>query len=136
MAAITNYHKVWLGKEYKWTYAWTLCHFLTRTEPHDRKSPQIRRFLPGTFRAEDYLYPAEITRRKAIQAQQIADTLKAENIKAEMKSVPTPKRKTSRQIYAERTEVKLAEEWDKNAFNRMLITKHRPDFAKKMRAKR
>ena len=67
LAAITNYHEIWLGKEYKWTYAWTLPHFLTRTEPHDRKSPQIRRFLPGNFRAEDYLSESEKTRRAAME---------------------------------------------------------------------
>ena len=61
LKAIANYHLIWHGKQYKWTYTWTLCQFLTRTEPRDRKSPQIRRFLNGTFRADDYLSDSEKT---------------------------------------------------------------------------
>ncbi len=63
LAAIANYHEVWCGKEYKWTYAWTLCQFLTRK---DRGGiPQIRQFLPGNFRAESYLSDSEKTKRAA-----------------------------------------------------------------------
>ncbi len=72
LAAIVNYHQIWHGKEYKWTHAWTLPQFLTRTEPHDRKSPQIRRFLPGTFRADSYLSESEKTKRAAIERAEAA----------------------------------------------------------------
>lgn len=65
IAAIANYHTWWAGKEYKWTHAWTLCQFLTRTEPHDRKSPQIRRFLPGNFILDENLKDSVKAKRAA-----------------------------------------------------------------------
>ena len=89
LGAIANYHEIWLGKEYKWTHAWTLPQFLTRTEPHDRKSPQIRRFLPGNFRAEDYLSDSEKTRRAAIERTEAARN--KYNIKPMRKVPPEPK---------------------------------------------
>ncbi len=70
LAAITNYHEIWLGKEYKWTYAWTICQFLTRK---DRGGiPQIRQFLPGTFVAENYLSESEKTKRAAMERAESA----------------------------------------------------------------
>ncbi len=143
MAAIRNYHEIWLGNEYRLDYSWTMVQFFERKCKWDG-IPQICAFLPDNFNRDYWLTKQEVRRRAseqrkkdALQARQIADTLKANSIKANMKSVNdyVPKRKTYQQILAECTEVKLIEEWDKNAFNRMLITKHRPDFAEKMRKK-
>jgi hypothetical protein len=118
-----------------WSRTWPLETLLTITKPYNRKVRQFRRFLPGNFIAEDYLTKQEVNRRKTAQARQISDALKANSVKLNMKKVDDhiPKRKTSQQLYAEYDELKLAEMWDKDAFSRSLITKHRPEFAKKMR---
>ena len=84
VAAIKNFHLIWHGNDYKWTYTWTLCQFLTRTNPHDRKSPQIRRFLPENFIADEWLKEHVKTRRVA-QAKAEAARNRYE---LEMKSVP------------------------------------------------
>ncbi len=52
--AIDNYAKVLLGKEYKWSYAWSLYQFLTRHKPDQRQELQLYRWLPSNFYEEDY----------------------------------------------------------------------------------
>jgi hypothetical protein len=135
LQGIVNFHLIWYDKAYVWSRTWPLETLLTITKPYNRKVRQFRRFLPGNFIAEDYLTKQEVNRRKTAQARQISDALKANSVKLNMKKVDDhiPKRKTSQQLYAEYDELKLAEMWDKDAFSRSLITKHRPEFAKKMR---
>ena len=70
LAAIANYHTWWYGNEYKWTYAWTICQFLTRK---DRGGiPQIRQFLPGNFILESNLKESVKTRRAAMAKAEAA----------------------------------------------------------------
>lgn len=61
--AIENYARVLLGSDFKWSYAWTLQQFLTRTSPTNRKEQQLWRFLPNNYHDEDYLYESTLKRR-------------------------------------------------------------------------
>jgi len=69
--AISNYALILLGKEYTWTYAWTLRQFLTRHQkPPNGKDLQLLRFLSGEFYYQDYIRP-ECAR--AVAAEQRKD---------------------------------------------------------------
>lgn len=61
--AVENYAKILLGSDFKWSYAWTLQQFLTRTSPTNRKEQQLWRFLPNNYHDEDYLTESAIKRR-------------------------------------------------------------------------
>ena len=61
--AITNYALILLGREYKWTYAWNLYEFLTRTKRYDRTDRQFYRFVED-FNDEDYMSDWALHRRK------------------------------------------------------------------------
>jgi len=62
-AAVSNYAKVLLGREYTWTHAWTLQQFLTRHKPDQRDELQFWRFHPNNFVEDDYLTkPAKAAR--------------------------------------------------------------------------
>lgn len=50
--AIDNYAKVLLGREFTWSYAWTLYQFLTRHKLVERKELQLIRWID--FYEEDY----------------------------------------------------------------------------------
>ena len=63
--AVENYAKVLLSSDFKWSYAWTLQQFLTRTSPTNRKEQQLWRFLPNNYHDEDYLVESAVKRRKA-----------------------------------------------------------------------
>lgn len=54
ISAIDNYAKVLLGREFKWSYAWTLYQYLTRHNPNQRQELQLYRWLPSNFYEEDY----------------------------------------------------------------------------------
>jgi len=82
MAAITNYHTWWAGKEYKWTYGWTLCQFLTRKDKG--KVPQLRRFLPENFVLEENLKDSVKAQRAAIAKAEAAKN----RYELSMKSAP------------------------------------------------
>ena len=85
LEAIKNYHLIWHGKEYKWTYAWTLPQLLTRKDKGG--IPQIRQFLPGNFRADTYLSDSEKTKRATIERAEAAKN----KYELHMKSVPENK---------------------------------------------
>ena len=72
--AINNYAKVLLGRDYKWSRAWTLREFLTRTRPHDRSEKQFIVFLD--FCEDDYLTPAAVSRRINARKEQYEATPK------------------------------------------------------------
>lgn len=61
--AIENYAKVLLSSDFKWSYAWTLQQFLTRSSPHNRNEKQLWRFLPNNYHDEDYLTDSAKGRR-------------------------------------------------------------------------
>lgn len=82
MVAIANYHTWWAGKEYKWTYSWTLCQFLTRKDKGG--VPQIRRFLPDNFVLDENLKESVKASRAAVQKAEAAKN----KYELEMKSVP------------------------------------------------
>lgn len=62
-SAVENYAKVLLNSDFKWSYAWTLQQFLTRTSPTNRKEQQLWRFLPNNYHDEDYLTDSAKRRR-------------------------------------------------------------------------
>lgn len=64
-SAVENYARVLLSSDFKWSYAWTLQQFLTRTSPTNRKEQQLWRFLPNNYHDEDYLTDSAKTRRVA-----------------------------------------------------------------------
>lgn len=90
LTAIANYYMIWYGKDYKWTYAWTLCQFLTRKDRHS--IPQICQFLPGNFRAETYLRDS-VKKHKADMERAEAAKNKYE---LQMKSMPKEPRQDGR----------------------------------------
>lgn len=61
--AIENYAKVLLNSDFKWSYAWTLQQFLTRTSPTNRQEQQLWRFLPNNYHDEDYLNDSALKQR-------------------------------------------------------------------------
>lgn len=81
--AIDNYAQVLLGRDYKWTYAWTLLQFLTRTQKDNRKIEQLWRWLPGEFHEDDYLKPHIRERRLAQKKDQFRPV-----VSVPMKQVP------------------------------------------------
>lgn len=65
--AINNYAIVLLGKDYEWSYAWTLREFLVRKTP-DRSEYQLCRWLEGEFDEDKYL-TFEAKRRRIEERQ-------------------------------------------------------------------
>ena len=61
--AIANYARVLLNPDFKWSYAWTLQQFLTRSQPNNRSEKQLWRFLPNNYHDEDYLNDFAIRKR-------------------------------------------------------------------------
>jgi len=55
--AIDNYAMVLLGREFQWTYAWTLYQFLTRSRKDNQQEKQLWQFLANNFSEDDYLMP-------------------------------------------------------------------------------
>jgi len=60
--AVDNYAKVLLGREYKWSYAWTLFEFFTRHKPEQRQELQLYRWID--FYEEDYYSEGHIKKQQ------------------------------------------------------------------------
>lgn len=68
--AIDNYAKVLLNRDYAWTYAWSLLHFLVRGRKGRPGEEQLSRWLPGEFEADDYMTAYARDRRAKQHEQQ------------------------------------------------------------------
>ncbi len=122
--AISNYAKVFHGKEYRWTYKkWGLKEFLNR---HIKEGPKILddfqwlRFLPNNFVEYDWLTEAAIKARHS------------ESNRAKEEPIQQPvDRKSMAQLFEEKSDEELLREWNKpGGFGRILIERYRPDMAK------
>ena len=67
--AIHNYAKILIGKEYRWSYAWTMYQFLTRGKPENNKEKQLWRFLDNNFEESDFLTDVAVKKRVVIQRE-------------------------------------------------------------------
>lgn len=62
--AIDNYARILLNKDFKWSYAWHLRHFLTRKN-RDTGEQQLWRFLSSNYQDDDYL--TDIAKKRRIK---------------------------------------------------------------------